>query len=145
MRLAQPHLRSAMLAGLVLACSACQSAQKPVSLLPPGSAPSLSAVAAAPAPAKPAGSTAGQAQPSKPDSSQKAASAGAAPAQTSIQDSPQASSQASSRANPTPATSDPVGDLVARVEKEYQAGVVNYKAGNTDAAKLNFDNAFNAM
>ncbi|MFZ1158983.1 MAG: transglycosylase SLT domain-containing protein, partial [Candidatus Sulfotelmatobacter sp.] len=39
----------------------------------------------------------------------------------------------------------PVGDLVARVEKEYQAGVVNYEAGNTDAAKLNFDNAFNAM
>ena len=34
---------------------------------------------------------------------------------------------------------------MARVEKEYQAGVVNYEAGNTDAAKLNFDNAFNAM
>jgi membrane-bound lytic murein transglycosylase D len=34
---------------------------------------------------------------------------------------------------------------VARVEKEYQAGVVNYEAGKTDAAKQNFDNAFNAM
>jgi len=34
---------------------------------------------------------------------------------------------------------------VARVEKEYQAGVVNYQAGKTDAAKQNFDNAFNAM
>ena len=32
-----------------------------------------------------------------------------------------------------------------RVEKEYQAGVVNYEAGKTDAAKQNFDNAFNAM
>jgi membrane-bound lytic murein transglycosylase D len=62
-----------------------------------------------------------------------------------VQASTQDSSQAASQANPTPATSDPVGDLVARVEKEYQAGVVNYKAGNTDAAKLNFDNAFNAM
>src|SRR5580693_4350591 len=119
MRLAQPHLRSAMLAGLVLAWSACQSAQKPVSLLPPGSAPSLSTVAASPAPAKPAGS--------------------AASVQNSTQDSSQASSHATSQGNPTPATSDPVGDLVARVEKEYQAGVVNYEAGKTDAAKQNFD------
>jgi len=35
--------------------------------------------------------------------------------------------------------------LIVRVEKEYQAGVANYKAGDTDAAKKNFDNAFNAM
>jgi membrane-bound lytic murein transglycosylase D len=139
MKFAIPHLRTAILACLVLAWSGCQSAQKPVSLLPPGSAPSLSA-AGAPA-SKPAGSgaAAAQGQPSKPDSSQKAGAV--APVQASTQDS----SQAASQANPTPATSDPVGDLVARVEKEYQAGVVNYKAGNTDAAKLNFDNAFNAM
>jgi len=128
-----------MLACLVLAWSGCQSAQKPVSLLPPGSAPSLRAVGA-PA-AKPAGSAAVQGQQSKPDSSQKVPSGAAASAQTSTQDS----SQAASQANTTPATADPVGDLVARVEKEYQAGVVDYKAGNTDAAKLNFDNAFNAM
>jgi membrane-bound lytic murein transglycosylase D len=38
-----------------------------------------------------------------------------------------------------------VGDLVALVEKEYQAGLANYQAGNTDAAKKNFDNAFNAL
>src|SRR5271156_2894786 len=140
MRLLKPHLRSAMLACLVLAWSACQSAKKPVSLLPPGSAPSLSAVAAGPAPAKPIGSAA-QAQQSKPDSSPKATSAVAASAQTSTQDT----SQATSQANSSPTTSDPVGDLVARVEKEYQAGVVNYEAGKTDAAKQNFDNAFNAM
>jgi membrane-bound lytic murein transglycosylase D len=129
-----------MLACLVLAWSGCQSAQKPVSLLPPGSAPSLSAVGAPAAKPAGSGSAVAQGQQAKPDSSQKALS-GAAPAQTSTQDS----SQAVSQANSTPATDDPVGDLVARVEKEYQAGVVNYKAGNTDAAKLNFDNAFNAM
>jgi membrane-bound lytic murein transglycosylase D len=43
---------------------------------------------------------------------------------------------------PTP---DAVGDLVANVEKEYQAGMANYQAGKTDAAKQNFDNAFNAL
>src|SRR5271170_1120242 len=137
MQLAKPHLRSAALACLVLAWSACQTAQKPVSLLPPGSAPSLSAVAAAPASAKPAslGSAAPQA---KQDSSPKGVPSAAA---ASAQASSQASSPASSAAVATHATSDPVGDLVARVEKEYQAGVVNYQAGNTDAAKLNFDNA----
>jgi membrane-bound lytic murein transglycosylase D len=139
MKFAKPHLRTALLACLVLAWSGCQSAQKPVSLLPPGSAPSLSAVGAPAAKPAGSGSAAAQGQPSKPDSSQKAGAV--APAQASTQDS----SQAASQANPTPATSDPVGDLVARVEREYQAGVVNYKAGNTDAAKLNFDNAFNAM
>jgi len=140
MKFAKPHLRTAILACLVLAWSGCQSAQKPVALLPPGSAPSLSAVGAPAAKPAGSGSAAAQGQPSKPDSSQKAGAV--APAQASTQDSSQA---AASQANPTPATSDPVGDLVARVEREYQAGVVNYKAGNTDAAKLNFDNAFNAM
>ena len=139
MKFAKPHLRTAILASLVLAWSGCQSAQKPVSLLPPGSAPSLRAVGAPAAKPAGSGSAAAQGQPSKPDSSQKAAAV--APAQAATQDS----SQAASQANLTPATADPVGDLVARVEREYQAGVVNYKAGNTDAAKLNFDSAFNAM
>jgi membrane-bound lytic murein transglycosylase D len=44
-----------------------------------------------------------------------------------------------------PASADQVADLVARVEKEYQAGLANYQAGNTGAAKKNFDNAFNAL
>ena len=38
-----------------------------------------------------------------------------------------------------------MADLIARVEKEYQAGLENYQAGNADAAKQNFDNAFNAL
>jgi membrane-bound lytic murein transglycosylase D len=40
---------------------------------------------------------------------------------------------------------DPVADLIARVEKEYQAGQDNYKAGHLEAAKLNFDSAFNLL
>ena len=40
---------------------------------------------------------------------------------------------------------DPVGDLIARVEKEYQAGQDNYHAGHLEAAKQNFDSAFNQL
>jgi len=40
---------------------------------------------------------------------------------------------------------DPVADIVAQVEKEYQAGRDNYKAGHLDAAKQNFDRAFNLL
>jgi membrane-bound lytic murein transglycosylase D len=42
-------------------------------------------------------------------------------------------------------TPDPVGDLVAKVEKEYQAGQDNYKAGHLEAARQNFDRAFNLL
>ena len=40
---------------------------------------------------------------------------------------------------------DPVADLIARVEKEYQAGQDNYNAGHLEAAKQNFDSAFNQL
>src|SRR5438270_7521288 len=40
---------------------------------------------------------------------------------------------------------DPVNDLIQKVEAEYQAGQDNYKAGQLDAAKQNFDNAFNSL
>jgi membrane-bound lytic murein transglycosylase D len=40
---------------------------------------------------------------------------------------------------------DPVGALIARVEKEYQAGQDNYRAGHMEAAKQNFDSAFNQL
>ena len=45
----------------------------------------------------------------------------------------------------TPPHTDAIADLIARVEKEYQAGLANYQAGKIDAAKKNFDNAFNAL
>src|SRR6202167_5648615 len=40
---------------------------------------------------------------------------------------------------------DPVADLIARVGKEYQAGQDNYEAGHLEAAKQNFDSAFNLL
>ena len=40
---------------------------------------------------------------------------------------------------------DPVGDLIARVEKDYQSGQDNYRAGHLEAAKQNFDSAFNQL
>ncbi len=40
---------------------------------------------------------------------------------------------------------DPVADLIARVEKEYQSGQDNYRAGHLEAAKQNFDAAFNLL
>ncbi len=46
------------------------------------------------------------------------------------------------RSNGTP---DAIDELVARVEKEYQAGQANYAAGHLDAAKRNFDNAVDVL
>ena len=40
---------------------------------------------------------------------------------------------------------DPVADLIAAVEKEYQAGQENYKAGHLEAAKENFNHAFDLL
>jgi peptidoglycan lytic transglycosylase D len=40
---------------------------------------------------------------------------------------------------------DPVADLIARIEKEYQSGQANYQAGQLEAAKQNFDSAFNQL
>ena len=50
------------------------------------------------------------------------------------------------QALPAPAPKpDPVEALIALVEKEYQAGRANYAAGHLDAAKDNFDHAFNML
>jgi membrane-bound lytic murein transglycosylase D len=49
---------------------------------------------------------------------------------------------APTQAEPKP---DPVADLIAQVEKEYQIGEDNYKAGHLEAAKENFDRAFNLL
>src|SRR5258705_12273436 len=38
---------------------------------------------------------------------------------------------------------DPVADLIANVEKEYQSGQAAYYAGNLEAAKKSFDSALN--
>jgi membrane-bound lytic murein transglycosylase D len=99
----------------VLVTGACQSAQRPATLLPgKAGAPTLTAAnSGSPA------STENQSQAQKP----------AEPA-----------------AKPVPAASaDPVADLIAKVEKEYQAGQENYTAGHLEAARQNFDHAFDLL
>ncbi len=114
-----------MLGVLAVASTACQTAQKPVSLLPAKTAPALTAVQA------PAAAAAQQIQAAQP---------GDPPNQTRVE----GQAPASESQGPLPAA-DPVADLIARVEKDYQAGLDAYQAGHTDAAKQSFDKAFNAL
>ncbi len=121
-------VRTAVLMSVILAACGCQTAQKPVSLLPPGSAPSLQPTLPAPV-----SSLASQARPQ----TQKDASA--EPASTEANTPPQSSK------SPQSVASDPVADLIVLAEREYQEGVANYHAGNSVSAKQNFDNALNAL
>src|SRR6202166_4873549 len=126
MRVAKLHVRIAMLGCVALAASSCQTAKKPVALLPPKTAPALTAQPPAPAP---------KAQQTHPGTEAVAPK----PAPVEAKTAPEPKTQ-------TPAQdSDPVGDLVARVEKQSQAGLDAYHAGQTDIAKQDFDNAFNAL
>jgi membrane-bound lytic murein transglycosylase D len=61
------------------------------------------------------------------------------------QSSAEPASEANSQSVAASPTSDPVGDLIAKVEKDYQAGLDAYHAGKTDAAKQDFDDAFNTL
>jgi membrane-bound lytic murein transglycosylase D len=110
-------LVSAALAATLAATLACQSAQKSSSFKPPAQAqaPALVAASSPPDPQK-----------------QKPADAAAAEAQSKPQ-------------VPQALQVDPVADLIARVEKEYQSGQDNYRAGHLEAAKQNFDAAFNLL
>ena len=105
----------------LLATVACQSAQKPAALLPTShvTPPAMAAVAT---------------QPQKPAPKATAPPPSTAPAPAPL---PTAGQQALSP--------DPVADLIAQVEKEYQAGQDNYRAGHLEAAKQNFDHAFNLL
>jgi membrane-bound lytic murein transglycosylase D len=62
--------------------------------------------------------------------------AGAKPA-----DSEPTAAPVATAANP----SDPVDALIARTEKLYTAGQVDYRGGHLDAARQNFDQAFNLL
>jgi len=46
---------------------------------------------------------------------------------------------------PVPAKPDPAELLIAQAEKQYAAGQANYQAGHLEAAKTNFDQAFNTL
>jgi membrane-bound lytic murein transglycosylase D len=113
-----------LICGFLAATLGCQSAQKPSTFLPPvqAQAPAVLAGAANPNPQKPGASgNASQGQESQTRESQTRAQAAQALAV------------------------DPVGDLIAEVEKEYRAGQDNYRDGHMEAAKLNFDSAFNEL
>jgi len=131
MRVAELYARTVVLALMALAVSSCQTAQKPVPLLPPATAPSLKTPA-------PTGKAAAPA--SAPVQPARVAVAQQSPAQ---EPKPEPAPAAKTQAAGAPV--EPVADLIARVEKEYQAGVANYQAGDSEAAKKNFDNAFNLL
>ncbi|HJT00470.1 MAG TPA: LysM peptidoglycan-binding domain-containing protein [Terriglobales bacterium] len=48
-------------------------------------------------------------------------------------------------APPPVAKADPIDALVAQAEEQYQAGQANYSAGHLEAAKANFDRAFDIL
>jgi len=116
MRITKLSFLIAPLTAGLLASTACQTAKRPATFLPPAQtqAPALKPAASVPKP--PPANVQQPAPPPAPVTAQK----------------PQ----------PKP---DPVADIVAQVEKAYQAGRDNYKAGHLDAAKQNFDRAFNLL
>src|SRR6266567_8748490 len=128
MRLAEFYVRTAVVALLALGAIACQTAQKPVSLLPAAKAPALRSAPRAQTPA-----IVSQAIPLQPRAAQAPDQGAERPA------SPEIVSRAPA------AAPDAVADLIARAEKEYQAGLAQHQAGRTDEAKQNFDNALNAL
>jgi membrane-bound lytic murein transglycosylase D len=126
MRFVNFYLRTIALAFLIAALSACQSAKKPITLVPPGKAPAMKP---APAPAP-----------------QVASEPAQAPAEKKQEDSSaEKSTPAETPQTETQAKSDAVGDLVIKAEDEFQTGLANYHAGKTDDAKHNFDNALNSL
>src|ERR1019366_9802546 len=114
MRFSSKSYLAIILSVPLAATLACQSAQKPSSFMPPAQAQAPSLIAAS----------------SPPDPhKQKPAAAAAEP-----QSKPPV---------PQALEVDPVGGLIARVEREYQSGQEHYRAGHPDAAKQNFHSAFN--
>src|SRR5579863_2848736 len=127
MRVAKLQLPIVLLALLALAASACQTAQRPAPLLPARTAPPLTSTAPVPAPQQAAPSTPKASDPEKPP----------APAE--------ASAETSAKTPPATNAPDPVAELIAKVEKDFQAGLDAYKAGHPDVAKQDFDKAFNGL
>ena len=116
------HLVAA--SAVVIAGLGCQTAHKP--------AARMTAPPAAPPPAheqRQANQTAATTPPTKNTTPRNAA----------------ASAPALAAKPETEARPDPVADLIARVEKEYQAGVELNKAGQDEAAREHFDRAFNLL
>jgi membrane-bound lytic murein transglycosylase D len=117
MRITKLSFLIAPLTASLLASIACQTAKRPATFLPPAQtqAPALKPATAVPKPTAPA-NVQQSAPPPAPVTAQK----------------------------PQP-KADPVADVIAQAEKEYQTGRDNYKARHLEAAKQNFDRAFNLL
>jgi len=121
------HFRMLIAASAVLFGGlGCQTAHKPTAAhVVPSQAP--------PPPAQPAKS-------GKSTTAQK--SQPAPKTETSVQVRNQSGAPAKPKSDAKP---DPVAELIAKVEKEYQSGLDQYNTGDKDAAKAHFDHAFNLL
>jgi membrane-bound lytic murein transglycosylase D len=116
-----PHRFPAILLCAFLAATfGCQSAKQAAFIPPQAQAPAIAAAA-----------------PNQQKQAVSKTSASAAGPRT-------AGSQTSAQAEQALSV-DPAADLIARVEKEYKAGLENYRAGHLEAAKQNFDSAFDQL
>src|SRR5579863_2825263 len=113
MRIGKRHLQIAAGAAWLLGGLGCQTAPRPVALLPERQASPPAIRASAPPIAQP-----------------------------SVEPKPVAVAPAPPQPEVKP---DPTAELIAQVEKEYQAGQSNYQSGHLEAAKENFDRAFNLL
>src|SRR3984893_11139706 len=118
MKLLKLGLSLAPVVALLLAGTACHTQQTQGKLpAPQANSPAMTASASAPAVPKPSPQVVADSKPATPD-----------PLQTTPQ--------------PTP---DPVAELLANSEKEYQAGEERFKAGDLEAAKRSFDHAVDML
>ena len=117
-------------------------------MFPAATAPTLTSSARAPVPAQqqappaaPQATTPKPAQvPAEPAAQSKAPAQSAPTPSTPTPSTPTPSAQ--SAATPS---ADPVADLIAHVERDFQAGMDAYNLGHTDVAKQDFDNAVNVL
>jgi membrane-bound lytic murein transglycosylase D len=94
---------------------------------------------------KPATSLAGQPQNSPPISIPARSASAHTSAPSLSPAAPAAPPQAQSQKPETKTKPDPVTELIAKVESEYQAGLEKSSAGQNDAAKEHFDRAFKML
>jgi len=68
-----------------------------------------------------------------------------APAQSTVAVAPQKADAQPPIARPNPPSTDNVSELLANVQKEHQAALESFKAGNLEGAKQHFDRTFELM
>lgn len=155
MRFARLYAYIACLAAVVLGGVSCQTAHKPAPLLPTSTATAPPAVPAPTVTEQPEPEEAPAAQPpaapkphpAKTQTSHAKPATAVAKAQTSNPKPAVAASrpEVPVPAKPTEPDSAAIKALITQVEKEYQAGQDNYNAGHLEAAKQNFDRAFDLL